>query len=80
VKIEIWVVRAEGLELNFDRALTVNTLDAHRGIHMANERNVASAAEEGLMRAHSPKAPISPPPETLTSLLGVLRKAYVGRD
>jgi predicted DsbA family dithiol-disulfide isomerase len=64
------LARAEGLELNFDRALTVNTFDAHRGIHLATERNVASAAEERLMRAHFTEGADLSAPETLASLLG----------
>jgi predicted DsbA family dithiol-disulfide isomerase len=44
--------RAEGLDLNFGTALTVNTADAHRVLHFSAERNVASAAGERLTRAH----------------------------
>ena len=64
------LARADGLELNFDRALTVNTLSAHRGIHLATERSVASAAEERLMRAHFTEGADLSDPEVLASLLG----------
>jgi predicted DsbA family dithiol-disulfide isomerase len=64
------LARAEGLELNFGRALTVNTFDAHRALHLATERNVASAAEERLMRAHFAEGADLSDPETLASLLG----------
>lgn len=62
--------RAEGLDLNFDTALTVNTADAHRALHFSAERNVASAAEERLMRAHFAEGADLSDPGTLASLLG----------
>ena len=62
--------RAEGLDLNFGTALTVNTTDAHRALHFSAERNVASAAEERLMRAHFTEGADLSDPGTLASLLG----------
>jgi predicted DsbA family dithiol-disulfide isomerase len=62
--------RAEGLDLNFGTALTVNTADAHRVLHFSAERNVASAAEERLMRAHFTEGADLSDPATLARLLG----------
>jgi predicted DsbA family dithiol-disulfide isomerase len=62
--------RAEGLDLNFGTALTVNTADAHRVLHYSAERNVATAAEERLMRAHFSEGADLSDPGTLASLLG----------
>jgi predicted DsbA family dithiol-disulfide isomerase len=62
--------RAEGLDLNFGTALTVNTADAHRVLHFSAERNVASAAEERLMRAHFTEGADLSDPGTLARLLG----------
>jgi predicted DsbA family dithiol-disulfide isomerase len=64
------LARAEGLDLNFGTALTVNTFDAHRTPHLATERNVAHAAEERLMRAHFTEGADLSDPETLARLLG----------
>ena len=69
--------RAEGLDLNFGTALTVNTADAHRALHFSAERNVASAAEERLMRAHFTEGADLSDPGTLASILG---EAEVGLD
>ncbi len=44
--------RDEGLDLDFDAALTVNTLDAHRLLHLAADQGVGDAAKERLLRAH----------------------------
>ena len=62
--------RAEGLDLNFGTALTVNTADAHRALHFSAERNVVTAAEERLMRAHFSEGADLSDPGTLASLLG----------
>jgi predicted DsbA family dithiol-disulfide isomerase len=64
------LARAEALELNFDRALTVNTLSAHRALHLATERSVASAAEERLMHAHFTEGADLSDPEVSAGLLG----------
>jgi predicted DsbA family dithiol-disulfide isomerase len=44
--------RAEGLDFDFDKALTVNTIDAHRMLHLAAALGIADAAKERLLRAH----------------------------
>ncbi len=69
--------RAEGLDLNLGTALTVNTADAHRVLHFSAERNVASAAEERLMRAHFSEGADLSDPGTLASILG---EAEIGLD
>ena len=43
--------RDEGLDLNFDTSLTVNTLDAHRLLHLANWL-------ECIRSRHTPNAPV----------------------
>jgi predicted DsbA family dithiol-disulfide isomerase len=61
--------RAEGLDLDFGAALTVNTLDAHRLLHLAAGLGVADEAEERLMRAHFCEGADLSDHETLTKLL-----------
>ena len=61
--------RAEGLDLNFGTALTVNTADVHRVLHFSAERNVATAAGERLMRAHFTEGADLSDPDTLARLL-----------
>jgi predicted DsbA family dithiol-disulfide isomerase len=46
------VAKGDGLDLDFSKALTVNTFDAHRLLHLAAELGVADAAKERLLRAH----------------------------
>ncbi len=46
------LARAEGLDFDFDAALTVNTLDAHRVLHLAVGLGLGDAAKERLLRAH----------------------------
>ena len=41
-----------GLELHLERALSGNTLDAHRVIHLAREHGLQDAAKERLLRAY----------------------------
>jgi predicted DsbA family dithiol-disulfide isomerase len=48
----------------------VNIADAHRVLHYSAERNVATAAEERLMRAHFSEGADLSDPGTLASLLG----------
>ncbi|SDH47575.1 Predicted dithiol-disulfide isomerase, DsbA family [Sinosporangium album] len=42
----------EDLKIDFDRALTVNTFDAHRLLHLAKETGVETAAWERLLKAY----------------------------
>jgi predicted DsbA family dithiol-disulfide isomerase len=62
--------RDEGLNLNFDTALTVNTLDAHRLLHLAADLGVGDAAKERLLRAHFTEGADLSDPETLVRLAG----------
>jgi predicted DsbA family dithiol-disulfide isomerase len=62
--------REEGLDLDFDAALTVNTLDAHRLLHLAADLGVGDAAKERLLRAHFTEGADLSDPETLVRLVG----------
>ena len=62
--------RDEGLVLDFDSSLTVNTLDAHRLLHLAADLGVGDAAKERLLRAHFTEGADLSDPETLVRLAG----------
>ena len=62
--------REEGLDLDFDAALTVNTLDPHRLLHLAADLGVGDAAKERLLRAHFTEGADLSDPETLVRLAG----------
>jgi predicted DsbA family dithiol-disulfide isomerase len=64
------LARAEGLDFNTDAALTVNTLDAHRLLHLANELGRGDAAKERLLRAHFIEGADLSDPDVLVGLLG----------
>jgi predicted DsbA family dithiol-disulfide isomerase len=64
------LARAEGLDFDFDAALTVNTLDAHRVLHLANDLGVGDAAKERLLRAHFTEGADLSDPDVLAGLLG----------
>jgi predicted DsbA family dithiol-disulfide isomerase len=64
------LARAEGLDFNTDAALTVNTLDSHRLLHLANEVGRGDAAKERLLRAHFIEGADLSDPDVLVSLLG----------
>ena len=64
------LARAEGLDFNTDAALTVNTLDAHRLLHLAADLGVGDAAKERLLRAHFTEGADLSDPETLVRLAG----------
>jgi predicted DsbA family dithiol-disulfide isomerase len=63
------LARAEGLDFNTDAALTVNTLDSHRLLHLANEVGRGDAAKERLLRAHFIEGADLSDPDVLVSLL-----------
>jgi predicted DsbA family dithiol-disulfide isomerase len=67
--------RAEGLNLDFDTSLTVNTLTAHRALHFAASQGLGDAAKERLLRAHFSEGADVSDHETLAKLL-----AEVGVD
>jgi predicted DsbA family dithiol-disulfide isomerase len=64
------VAAADGLELRLDRALRVNTLDAHRVLELAHERDVQPAVKERLLRAYFTEGRNVGDHETLAGLGG----------
>jgi predicted DsbA family dithiol-disulfide isomerase len=61
--------RDEGLNLDFGSSLTVNTLEAHRLLHLAADLGIGDAAKERLLRAHFSEGADVSDPETLTRLM-----------
>ena len=61
--------QGEGLTLDFASSLTVNTLEAHRLLHLAAALGIGDAAKERLLRAHFSEAADLSDHETLTRLL-----------
>jgi predicted DsbA family dithiol-disulfide isomerase len=61
--------RAEGLDLDFSSSLAVNTLEAHRVLHLAADLGFGDAAKERLLRAHFTEGANLSDAETLTRLL-----------
>ena len=61
--------KAEGLTLDFASSLTVNTLEAHRLLHLAADLGIGDAAKERLLRAHFTEGADLSDHETLTRLL-----------
>jgi predicted DsbA family dithiol-disulfide isomerase len=59
----------EGLAFDYGSSLAVNTLDAHRLLHLATELGVGGAAKERLLRAHFTEGADLSDPDTLASLL-----------
>jgi len=67
------LAKAEGLDFDFGAALTVNTLDAHRLLHLAADVGVGGAAKERLLRALSGA-------QSAETFLHALRTAYAAED
>ncbi len=63
------LAREEGLDFDFDAALTVNTLNAHRVLHLAADLGLGDAAKERLLRAHFTEGADLSDPDTLAGLL-----------
>ena len=61
--------KGEGLTLDFASSLTVNTLEAHRMLHLAADLGIGDAASERLLRAHFTEGADVSDPETLTKLM-----------
>jgi predicted DsbA family dithiol-disulfide isomerase len=61
---------AEGLAFDYDASLAVNTLDAHRTLHLAADLGLADAAQERLFRAHFAEGADLSEPDALAALLG----------
>jgi len=59
----------EGLTLDFASSLTVNTLEAHRLLHLAADLGIGDAAKERLLRAHFTEGADLSDHETLTRLM-----------
>jgi predicted DsbA family dithiol-disulfide isomerase len=71
------IAKEEGLDLDFDRTLTVNTFDAHRLLHLAQDEGVQGTAEERLFHAHFTEGADLADPDTLVALL---KEAGVNED
>jgi predicted DsbA family dithiol-disulfide isomerase len=61
--------KGEGLTLDFASSLTVNTLEAHRMLHLAADLGIGDAAKERLLRAHFTEGADMSDHETLTKLM-----------
>jgi predicted DsbA family dithiol-disulfide isomerase len=61
--------QAEGLNLDFSSSLAVNTLEAHRLLHLAAALGFGGAAKERLLRAHFTEGADLSDHETLIRLL-----------
>ena len=61
--------KGEGLTLDFASSLTVNTLEAHRLLHLAADLGIGDAASERLLRAHFTEGADLSDHDTLTRLL-----------
>src|SRR5690625_264044 len=59
---------AEGLEINFDKAVTGNTFDAHRLFHLAKEKGLQPEMKERLMAAYFTEGRDVADAETLVEL------------
>lgn len=64
------LAETEGLDFDFGAALTVNTLDAHRLLHLAAGLGAGDAAQERLLRAHFTEGADLSDHETLARLAG----------
>ena len=71
------IAREEGLDFDFDHALTVNTFDAHRLLHLAGAEGVQDRAKERLLRAHFSEGADLADPDTLVALM---KEAGVSED
>jgi predicted DsbA family dithiol-disulfide isomerase len=71
------IAKEEGLDFDFDRALAVNTFDAHRLLHLALAEGVQDRAKELLLRAHFTEGADLSDPDTLVALM---KEAGVSED
>jgi predicted DsbA family dithiol-disulfide isomerase len=62
------LAEAEGLEYDFDHAVAVNTVDAHRLSHLGATHGLGGATHERLMRAHLMEGAVVDDLETLVRL------------
>jgi len=63
------VAKGDGLDMDFSKALTVNTFDAHRMLHLAAELGVGDAAKERMLRAHFTEGADLGSTDTLVALM-----------
>jgi predicted DsbA family dithiol-disulfide isomerase len=63
------VAKGDGLDLDFSKALTVNTFDAHRLLHLATDLGIGDAAKERLLRAHFTEGADLSDNDTLVALM-----------
>jgi predicted DsbA family dithiol-disulfide isomerase len=63
------LAKAEGLDFDFGAALTMNTLDAHRLLHLATDLGIGDAAKERLLCAHFTEGADLADHDTLARLL-----------
>ncbi|WP_229691438.1 DsbA family oxidoreductase [Sphaerisporangium melleum] len=62
------IAAQEGLAYDLEHSIMVNTIDAHRLLHLAGEHGLAGQAHERLMRAQLIERQIVDDPETLVRL------------
>jgi len=63
------IAKGDGLDFDFDQALTVNTFDAHRLLHLAADLGVGDAAKERLLHAYFTEGADLSDPDTLVALM-----------
>jgi predicted DsbA family dithiol-disulfide isomerase len=63
------IAKGEGLDFDFQNALTFNTFDAHRLLHLAASLGVADAAKERLLHAYFIEGADLSDPDTLVALM-----------
>jgi predicted DsbA family dithiol-disulfide isomerase len=63
------VATGEGLDIDYTKALTFNTFDAHRLLHMAADLGVAGQAKEGMLHAYFVAGADLSDPDTLLALM-----------
>jgi predicted DsbA family dithiol-disulfide isomerase len=64
------VAAGDGLEFHFERAQSGNTFDAHRVLHLAQERGAQDAVKERFLRGYMTDGEPIGEPETLVRLAG----------
>jgi predicted DsbA family dithiol-disulfide isomerase len=71
------IAKEEGLDFDNEHALTVNTFDVHRLLHLAHDEGGQDQAKERLLRAHFMEGADLSDPDTLVALM---RDAGVSED
>jgi predicted DsbA family dithiol-disulfide isomerase len=66
----VGLAAAEGLEYHFETYKVVNTIDAHRILHLAKARGLGNEAHERLLRAQLVEGQLLEDPATLARLAG----------